>query len=567
MAKNLGIDFGSTYTMLSYYDKDNDRVTPIQLQNGSRYIPSIACENPYDEGFLYGQSAKSEISVNRLTPLRAFKMLLSEQDPDVLQKEGYDGTVTPREVTRSFLSHYTTAAAEQCSTQKFDSAVICIPEIWTRNPSLMSCRSILLDICREFGTEHQPLLGQIRVVTEPVAASAYYVHQFHKHEGRPYVGKLIIIDYGGGTLDITLTDVQPARDGKTMMIDALCRTGSGENHDGRIGNAGLAYMEEVTRQALKDAGFPGVPMDSSFMIVKDRLENELMSNVGKITAAVSKYRFQPDKFESDESVFVTCGYRGKKIPITYGLLCRVFNSLIKPVLNENLAELKEKLDKLHLDPLRDMDKLRIAVVGGFGQFPLVQKAVWDFFGYTGNAMDITHGAAGGKQDAISFGAALIAANEITVSNRSRYSIGMYLSVDGKDSFEFAIRCRKEVKYGKVYPVGSDWESIRYGGTSKPDEVPWIFAISDSSENFDDAYKMTPRQEILDMLQEKIDPGRYVFGFSMDESEIYTLHIYPVDLLTQRHDPSRGEILRLGNFNDIFGMNAVFNKNKMLHRIK
>lgn len=567
MAKNLGIDFGSTYTMLSYYDKDNDRVNPIQLQNGSCYIPSIACEDPFGEGFLFGQAAKSEIIFNQLTPLRAFKMLLSEQDPKVLKKEGYDETNTPREITRSFLSHYTTAAAAQYHIQKYDSAVICIPEIWTRNPSLMSCRSILLDICREFGTKEQPLLGQIRVVTEPVAASAYYAHQFHKHNHKPYVGKLIIIDYGGGTLDITLTDVQPTRDGKTMMIDALYRTGSGENHGGRIGNAGLAYLEEVTRKALENVGFSNVPMDSGFLNVKDRLENELMSNVNKITQAVAKYRFNPSGFAQDETVFVTCGYRGKKVPISYGLLYRVFESLIKPVLNKNLEELKEKLNSLHLDPQQDMDKLRIAVVGGFGQFPLVQKAVWDFFGYTGNTMDITHGADGGKQDAISFGAALIAANEITVSNRSRYSIGMQLAINGKDTFEFAIRCRSEVKYDKVYPVGSDGESILYGGTAKPDDVPWVFAISDSDENFDDAYAMIPCQKTLDKLQREIEPGRYVFGFSMDESEIYTLHICPVDPTTQLPDHDRGTPLRLGNFNDIFGMNAVFNKKKMLHRVK
>lgn len=567
MAKNLGIDFGSTYTMLSYYDEVKKCVVPVQTEGVSCYIPSVACLDEFGETLLLGQDANQEILSNGSSPLRGFKMLLSEQDPEKTAAQGYDTDYTPREVTRRFLEHFTKVAATACDTRQFDSTVICVPEIWTKDPSHMSGRSILLDICKAFDNGEQPLLNKIKVVTEPIAASAYYVHNYMKQNGTPYQGKLVIIDYGGGTLDITLTDVRPAPDGSSMMIDAFWRAGAGENHPGQIGDAGLAYMEKVTALALEKAGFADAPLDGAFMKVKDRLERRLMAGVTDISKAVARYRFQPEKFGADEREFTFCGYRGKRVSITYAMLYQVFESVIKPVLNEHLEELKKKLDKLDLDLHRDMDKIKIAVVGGFGQFPLVQKAVWDFFGYAGNAMDITYGAEGGKQDAISFGAALIAANEVTVSSNSRYSIGLRVTYQGRETFKYAIQCRKTVTYDKVYPVGDEWESVNYGGSSDPKEVPWIFAISDSDENYTEAYRMIPRQEVLDRLKSRTEPGRYAFGFSMDESEIYTLHIYPWDH-TAKKKPifEKGESLRLGNFNDIFGMNAVFNEKDMLYTL-
>ena len=564
MAKNLGIDFGSTYTMLSYYDEINQRVNAIQTENGSCYIPSVACLDEFGETLLMGQEARQEMIANHsLHPFRAFKMLLSEQDKNQLKAQGYDETYPPARITREFLEHFVSIAGDACDTQQFDNAVICIPEVWTRTPSYMSGRSILLDICSKFGNPKQKLLKKIKVVTEPVAASAYYAHNYRKKNNAPYRGKLIIIDYGGGTLDITLTDVSPSPDGKSMMIDAFWRTGAGEHHPDRIGDAGLAYMEKVTALALEQAGFPNAPMDGHFLRVKDRLESQLMTRIKDISTAVKKYQLQPDKFGKDHSEFTFAPYRGKKVIITYAMLYQVFETVIKPVLNKNLAELKQKLDKMHLDPRRDMEKIKIAVVGGFGQYPLVQKAVWDFFGYSGTSMDITHGADGGKQDAISFGAALIAAGEVTVSTYSRYSLGLRVTVQGQEYGQFAIRCRDSVDYTRKYPVGGSWQGVNYGGSSNPKEVPWVFAISDNDENFSEAYRMVPRPEICYKLQNDINPGRYAFGFSMDESEIYTLHIYPWDVNSKQPIFDRGYPLRLGNFNDIFGMNAIFNESEIL----
>ena len=132
MAKNLGIDFGSTYTMLSYYYEINQRVNAIQTENGSCYIPSVACLDEFGETLLMGQEARQEMIANHsLHPFRAFKMLLSEQDKNQLKAQGYDETYPPARITREFLEHFVSIAGDACDTQQFDNAVI-----WSQNRSL-----------------------------------------------------------------------------------------------------------------------------------------------------------------------------------------------------------------------------------------------------------------------------------------------------------------------------------------------------------------------------------------------------------------------------------------------
>lgn len=88
--------------------------------------------------------------------------------------------------------------------------------------------------------------------------SAYFSYNFKQETGRNFDGRLLLIDYGGGTLDLTLTDVEtrPDKEGREgMEIRVLKRTGAGENEEGRIGQAGIAYMETLMEMAIHEV-FP-----------------------------------------------------------------------------------------------------------------------------------------------------------------------------------------------------------------------------------------------------------------------------------------------------------------------
>ena len=52
---------------------------------------------------------------------------------------------------------------------------------------------------------------------------------------------------------------------------------------------------------------------------------------------------------------------------------------------------------------------------------------------------------------------------------------------------------------------------------------------------------------------KIEPKRnYTFGFSVDDSDIYSIHVIPTDEYGEKHFEEEGRKIRLGNFSDIFG---------------
>lgn len=579
MASNLGIDFGSTFTMLSSYDDAKDTVTGIQTERGNVYVPSEACV--IGGSLQFGSQVQMTMNRQPTIPyFRAFKMLLHEQNVQTLSDHGYSGKYTPKRITSEFLMKQITVAARNRNVKQFDHAVICVPEHWTESYSRNSGRAILLDICKKMKNGDVPFLKSIRVVTEPVAASAYYAHNYYKHHNNtPFEGNIIVIDYGGGTLDITLTEVTAKPGTKAtnaMEINALWRTGAGENHPDRIGDAGLAFMEKVTALALESVGLPNTKVDGDFVSVKSDLEAALMNNTDELSNYIdAMYGNSLDLMADDNGIFATSYGSGNEVPFTYAMLYNTFEKYIKPVLTENLKELKQYLDVRRLDPLRDMARIKLAVVGGFGQFPLVQKTVWDFFGYAGNDMDITNGAEGGKQDAISFGAALIAGNAVAVKVTSKYSIGLRITRGGRETYEYAIRCGEPIDdFNKVHPLGGRWFAIGYDGSSDPKKMPWVFAINKSKTNKklkskykgEFAYRMTPCEEQCRLLLNMVPKGLYHFGFSMDESEIYTLHIYRNDIETD--EPIKPALVTqpLGNFNDIFGANVIFDDEDEKHLI-
>ena len=588
MAHNIGIDFGSTYSLFSHYEERHDKVEGFLTQGGSIYVPSVACDGDY--GLITGKDAREEvIRYPELTTYRAFKMLLHETKPEKYREHGYTD-ITPEEVSRQFLDSYLIICAGLAKPQQFDSAVICVPAHWTQSCDRMGGRSILLNICKNIKKDDKPLLKNIRVVSEPIAATAYYAYNYWKlHEKRPFEGKVIIVDYGGGTLDVTLTTVTAkagARDSSLMEIDVNYQTGCGQNHPGQIGDAGLAYMERVTAEALKEAGIRNTEIDGHFQSVKDKLESELIERTLEIRDRIEQnYMFGLEEMADDTEVFTKIRYKRKTdVVITYGLLYRVFDSIIRPVLNQYLGEIKEALAEIGCSFNSANSDVQLAIVGGFGQYPLVQHAVWDFFGATDTAMDITQSAPGDNQNAISYGAALIAAGKITVPVRSRYSIGLRIfKNDNQKSFRNAIHYGELIPDSKiVYPLGHKkdgkvekdfWDPIIFDGKANGRE-PWVFAVNTKNEP-NRAIEMVPQPQILEdinsrvvkatgLLQAKIamsgvrEPiNSYYFGFSKDESEIYHLHIFAAHPLTAERIKDHEIHLELGNFAHLFGSMVSF----------
>lgn len=557
---NLGIDFGSTYSMLAYYDKQDDTIRAIQTQNGSSYIPSVACCD-YSDELITGQQARDFLNSDASVPAyRAFKMLLTEADPQRLSAMNYSGTHTPRYIAKEFLKQQIINAKNRCGAEKFEKIVICIPQVWNTDIYTMSGKAILQEICMELKQE-LGLLDEVTVVSEPAAASAYFAYNHQKKSQKPFDQYMLIVDYGGGTLDISLTKVTPLQreDGTAAMeIDVLGETGAGENHGQQIGDAGIAYLEGTVRLGLAEAGFADIPYDGDFIRCVNLFESALINKTADIRDKIQiECANQVERLAEDDEILTTLFYRRTRVPVTYALMYRAYSQIIAPVLAEQLEKVKrEHLDPIGLNPQENAENLKLALVGGFGQFELVRQQVYDFFHIFRRLED------GGREDAICYGAALLADGLVSLRKVARLSMGLVLRVAGQETFDFAITKQMPLEYDKVYYMP---HPILFGGVcSDPSKATWEFAIGRGNRT-DEAYGLVPLKPTQDEMN-KIEPKKhYTFGFSVDDSDIYSIHVIPTDDDGEQRYEEQGRKIRLGNFSDIFGPAVSYSSSKPIRK--
>lgn len=572
---NLGIDFGSTYSMISYYNPVDDTIQAVQPINGTKYIPSIACYD-YNDNLVTGEEARTVLSGDMdKTAYRAFKMLLPECDKEKLEARGYTEENTPRMIAKEFLKQQIEIAKDYCSVERFKNVVICVPASWNDKLYTMSGKAILRDICREID-----MMDNVQVISEPAAASAYFAYNYNRNTKKLYDGLILIVDYGGGTLDITLTKVNTVKrsDGiQSMEIDVLGQTGAGENHDEKIGDAGIAYLEGVLKLAIEKAGMTVSEYDGRFLKAYNILESSVVNKSRELSKRLKRnYGGVAERMINDDTVFTKVPYK-KNIEVTYSMLYEAYDKIIKPVLQKELDRINEEyLKKESIDPKSAVDGFKIALVGGFGKFFLVQKQVWDYFCISDTISDSRlqdtsysspneHGklTESGKEDAISFGAALISSGIITMRKTAKLSMGLFSKLNGKDSFDFAIKYRDVLDYNKIYYLKKPYI---YGGKGSfdPDKPTWVFAIG-QGKNYNKASKMVPLKEKQKLLEDKISMGKYLFGFSMDDSDVYTFHVVPIDVDTGKEMEDKSLELSLGNFADIFGSNVSEEEKNIVYK--
>ncbi len=552
---NLGIDFGSTYTIMSQYDDTSEQLRDISLQEGAPFIPTVVAEG---KGKLqFGAEAKNKAGKRGFATYKAFKMLLPEGDRERLASRGYDEEHSPEEMTRRFLEFCLQEGLHRCGGTIVDRLVIGVPEVWNDRIETLDGRNILRNICVDF-----PFVDQVQVVSEPAAASAFFAYNFRKNTGRDFAGHILLIDYGGGTLDITLTNVAAQSTGN-VEIRIEARTGAGENEEGRIGSAGIQYMEQVMIRAIEESGyFPeGIEHDGRFYKAVDDLEEELKSSRKTIGDIFDEIGID-DPEELEEEEFTTIDYYGEEISVTYGLLLRVYNDEIEPVLREQLQKMITymKQSGIRYDDA-DQEIFKIALVGGFGNFYLVDQQVRDTFRFSSmdkRTEDIINFAAD-REKAVSLGAALVASDIIRIRNTAPYSIGFLGSDEDPANADYAFCYKDDIVFDQPY----------YPHYKLDPEKPIAYYIGSTPNSFvvnhgtDSSTAMVvylkekyakQLEEMIGFADEKYQTA--VLGFSLDSSGILSVHIRPFNLFTKKPEGEDNRIV-LDSFKNMF----VFSKIK------
>ena len=511
---NIGIDFGSTYTMVSILE--NGHLKTVQPDATHYSYPSVVVYDENRKQYFFGESARTRLGKANIRGFRGFKMLLNEQmSHENLIARGYDEINTPEYITEIFLRFVVEKTLKNLGKSKVDKLVLGAPECWFSNVNTVDAREALRKIC-----EKLEMVNNVRIVSEPTNASAMCVWDYIHEKNKKIEGNILVVDYGGGTLDTTVVNVKHMDDDR-FQIRSLSNKGAGENTDREIGKAGIAYQEAVLRKAISEQlkiNESDIECDSSFDFAVKEFENYLISGAEDIDFDFESNIATPSAFVGFGCT--TVNYKNECISITYDQMVRTYNETIYDVLDTVLKETSKDI--------MPNTKIYLGLVGGFSKFFLVRKQINDFFG-NGRLISEENNIVTRddmRDMAIAHGAVLFAEDAIRLCNVAHFGIGMYVYFNGTNEVfrNYAIEYMQEYEPNRIYTAKD------CNGNEAPMFLPTIdtFLIN-FEKNPMSGFSMKPKRSFADRLNAVQRSPVVVVGFSIDNMERICVHIYNYNL--------------------------------------
>jgi molecular chaperone DnaK len=352
MSRIVGIDLGTTNSLVAYVDDRTGLSVVIPDQDGRRLLPSVVAFTP--DGILVGEAARRQLARRPADTVYSVKRLMGRGWEDVKDELRYlpfrvlpaDGIVRlavgGREITPPEVSAIVLRALKERAEAHFgapiERAVVTVPAYFND-----SQRQATKDAGRIAG------LDVVRIVNEPTAASlAYGLHRLGQ-------GVVAVYDLGGGTFDISILRV---KDGIFEVLATNGDTHLGGDDFDRV--LMLWLLEDV--QARHHAELDRDCLD----LARD---NEALQEL-RLAAEAAKIRLS-----SDDRTTLTIPFAG----FTYRreIMRADVQRLIGPLVAKTLGPCRQALADAGLTPA-DIDE--VVLVGGSTRVPLVRQRVQELFG-------------------------------------------------------------------------------------------------------------------------------------------------------------------------------------------
>ena len=186
----LGIDFGTTHTVVAFVDRGN---YPVVSFEGGDFVPSLVAMRETTGELRWGWDAAAVRHTSGWTVLPSLKRLLNDAGPRTEIGIG-ERRVAASSLLAGFFSalHRTLVAASNSGIAANDvlTAAVSVPA----NASTAQ-RFLTLEAFKAGGFAVAGLLN------EPSAAGFEYAHRFRRDARREH---LVVYDLGGGTFDASL---------------------------------------------------------------------------------------------------------------------------------------------------------------------------------------------------------------------------------------------------------------------------------------------------------------------------------------------------------------------------
>ena len=356
--KIVGIDLGTTYSCIGAYEAVTGNVYIYKNKHGKKVMPSIVTftDNGVDVGqdaLLKGEThpestiydAKrfigrnfSDSELKELASLYPFKIGKNDSGQPYFEIEGNKRKrrVTPEDIG-SYLIKELVASAEKNISRKITKAVMSVPaefDKYQREATEKAAKLAGIDV--------------LRIINEPTAAAlAYGLHE-HKH-----ITNVMVVDLGGGTLDVSLLNVQGGMF-ITMAMAGNNRLG-GQDFNNRL----LQYFYTAIHEKF------GRTLENLEEIQK--LHHEVESVKLNLTTDFEVNVHMPlPSLNHEKSLAVF------KINITRS----TFEKLNKDLFKRVLEPIKKVLQVTELSQ-DDVDE--VVLVGGSTRIPKVRQIIKDYF--------------------------------------------------------------------------------------------------------------------------------------------------------------------------------------------
>jgi Fe-S protein assembly chaperone HscA len=351
MGRVVGIDLGTTFSLIAYTDTQTGQPQCIPAPHGSLQLPSIVSIDENGK-IIVGDAARARLtthpdrtiySVKRLMgrgvadvqdELKLFPFQIEPEGGNVIHVRLGEKTFTPPEIS-SFILRELKSWAEAHFGETIDRAVITVPAYFND-----AQRQATKDAGRLAGLE------VLRLVNEPTAAALAY--GLHKQKR----GHVAVYDFGGGTFDISILKLISTTEGDIYQVLAT----NGDTHLGGddIDNALLDVARAEIAQKF------GVTLDP---------RGEQIQELRKAVIGVKH------DLSSDHTAVLTFAVAGKTYERKFTR--EEFEQLIAPIVARTMAPVKMAMADAKLKPA---DIEEVVLVGGSTRIPLVRKTVGDYFG-------------------------------------------------------------------------------------------------------------------------------------------------------------------------------------------
>src|SRR5467141_2340906 len=352
MSRTVGIDLGTTYSLIAYQDKREGRPKCIPGPYGTPLCPSVVSVDA-DGSIIVGESARRRLltqpertiySVKRLMgrgpadvqdELKIFPFRIDPASANVIRVRLGDRVFTPPEIS-AFILRELKSWADEYFQDVVDRAVITVPAYFND-----AQRQATRDAGRLAGLE------VLRLVNEPTAAAlAYGLHEQRR-------GRVAVYDFGGGTFDISILKLISTGEGDVYQVLST----NGDTH------LGGDDIDNILQRSIRD-----------------EIRYAHLEDLSKDPAAVQELRKAliraKHELSADNRTALRFTLPGGKIFLR-DLVRSEFESWIRGTVDRTMGPVKQALADAKLKP-SDMDE--VVLVGGSTRIPLVRRTVEEFFG-------------------------------------------------------------------------------------------------------------------------------------------------------------------------------------------